>query len=498
MDDVSLGLGEFAESINGPPWILGERGSPLDAPENTVSGLKLALAAKLDGFSYDVRACASGEPVLMTDERLERTTDGTGLLFDCTLPGVSELDAGAWFSKRYVGEPVPLVDEVLQLFGEEQPEAIHFLQLRQAEALPEVLACAAELRRKFPLRIASRSREVCLQVRDAGLNAVLISSEADVDSFRYVRDERLAGFATTIGGWHAEAAGEDWPCERWGLGVDLPEDLVDACRLPLFGFTTRESARALAVRALLQLAPTCERPPLRVPPLLVEPGGIEGVRTKESGEWAGAWNPIVELENPFPFPVRVQLGLRVRRGAFEVEGLPLEFDLEPGEACQIPTRVVGGSWSPGGDPVVIAIMSFEQGAGRPTGQVLLEAPLVRARTIKLDAVSRRLVLLRENPRDVDASLVVRRHGHDLLVSIENAGELEDPHIVVRVGDHTLRGGQGLRVSLPRHLGAEGVAFSCGIEGWIERKGRRIRGLRRWAGGLPQAADSGEPGRILGV
>ena len=498
MNDVSLGLGEFAQSVSGPPWILGARGCPLDSPENTVSSLALALDAGLDGFAYDVRSCASGEPVLMADERLERTTDGSGLLFDCTLPGLSELDAGAWFSKRHAGVSVPLVDEVLEHFSGEQGEAIHFMRLHSTGNLPEVLACAGERPRRFPLRIASRSREVCLQVRDAGFNSVLVGSEADLDSFRFVRDERIAGFATTIGGWHAEAGNSTWTCERWGLDVDLPEDLLTACRLPLFGFTTREAARALAVRAAGKLAPGMERWPLRVPVLPVEPGGIEGVRSKKSGEWAGAWEPRLALENPFLFPVHVKLGLRVRRGAFEIEGLPLELELAAGEACVVPTRVVGGSWSPGGDPVVLAIFTWNAGAGRRAGQLLVEAPLIRVRSIALDAISRRLVLLRENPQDVDASLIVRRHGSSLLVSIENAGELEDPHIIVRVGDHTVRAGQGLRVALPQHIGGEGVAFSCGIEGWLNRKGRRIRSLRRWAGGLPQDADTGEPGRILAV
>jgi len=498
MDGVSLGLGEFAESVSGPPWILGARGCSLDAPENTISGLKLALAAGLDGFSYDVRPCATGEPVLMADERLERTTDGSGILFDCTLPELFHLDAGAWFSKKFVGEAVPLMDEVLEHFGEEHAETIHFMELRTTECLDEVLSRIGELPRKFPLRIASRSREACLQIRDAGLNAVLIGAAADLDSFRFVRDERLGGFATTIGGWSADAGEETWSCERWGLGVDLPEDLVTACRLPLFGFTTREAARALATRALASLVPNLERPPLRAPLLSVEPGGIEGVHSNENGEWAGRWAPQFELENPFLFPVHVKLGLRVRRGAFEVEGLPVEVELEPGEARVIPARLVGGSWSPGGDPVAIAIVTWAAGAGRGAGQLLWEAPLVRVRAISVEGISRRLNLIRESPTDAGASMIVRRHGGDLLVSIENAGELEDPHVVVRVGDQTVRGGQGVRVRLPMDIGPGGVAFSCGIEGWLERKGQRIRGLRRWAGGLPQDADSGEPGRILAL
>ena len=38
-----------------PPWILGHRGAPHEAPEHTRAGFALARALGLDGFAYDVR-----------------------------------------------------------------------------------------------------------------------------------------------------------------------------------------------------------------------------------------------------------------------------------------------------------------------------------------------------------------------------------------------------------------------------------------------------------
>ena len=76
-----------------PPWILGHRGVPLEAPENTLAGMRRALELGLDGFEYDLRACASGEAVLMHDETLSRTTNSHALLSkaqlgwdNCALP----------------------------------------------------------------------------------------------------------------------------------------------------------------------------------------------------------------------------------------------------------------------------------------------------------------------------------------------------------------------------------------------------------------------------
>ena len=76
-----------------PPWILGHRGVPLEAPENTLAGMRRAMELGLDGFEYDLRACASGEAVLMHDETLARTTNSQALLANAALhplqPGVA-------------------------------------------------------------------------------------------------------------------------------------------------------------------------------------------------------------------------------------------------------------------------------------------------------------------------------------------------------------------------------------------------------------------------
>ena len=47
------GAGASGEGAGGPPWILGWRGLPTDAPENTLAGFRRGMAAGLDGFHYD-------------------------------------------------------------------------------------------------------------------------------------------------------------------------------------------------------------------------------------------------------------------------------------------------------------------------------------------------------------------------------------------------------------------------------------------------------------
>ena len=104
--------------VPGPPWILGHRGTPREAPENTLSGLRRALSLGLDGIEYDVRAAGGGEPVLLHDATLDRTTDASGPLAGRELSELFGVDAGSWFGRGFRGEPVPTLAEALDELGD--------------------------------------------------------------------------------------------------------------------------------------------------------------------------------------------------------------------------------------------------------------------------------------------------------------------------------------------------------------------------------------------
>lgn len=55
--------------------------------------------------------------VLFHDGKLDRTTDGTGLLGDHTWAELRQLDAGSWFSPQYAGERIVKLEQFLRLFG---------------------------------------------------------------------------------------------------------------------------------------------------------------------------------------------------------------------------------------------------------------------------------------------------------------------------------------------------------------------------------------------
>lgn len=82
------------------PRLFAHRCGGAGAPENTLAGLRAAVAAGCRAVEFDVMLSGDGTPVLIHDETLERTTNGTGEV-SCTPDRVLfALDAGH-------GEPIP-------------------------------------------------------------------------------------------------------------------------------------------------------------------------------------------------------------------------------------------------------------------------------------------------------------------------------------------------------------------------------------------------------
>ena len=81
------------------------RGASGHEPENTLSAVEKAIELGADWIEVDVYA-VKGELIIIHDERLERTTNGTGYVRDTSLAYLRSLDAGK-------GQCIPTLREVL-------------------------------------------------------------------------------------------------------------------------------------------------------------------------------------------------------------------------------------------------------------------------------------------------------------------------------------------------------------------------------------------------
>lgn len=86
--------------------IIGHRGACGYAPENTIKSFKKAIELGLVMTELDVHLCKSGDLVVIHDDTVDRTTDGTGYVADKTWDELRKLDAGE-------GERIPNLTEVL-------------------------------------------------------------------------------------------------------------------------------------------------------------------------------------------------------------------------------------------------------------------------------------------------------------------------------------------------------------------------------------------------
>ena len=94
--------------------IYGHRGASGYAPENTLEAFRLAMEMGADGFELDVHMSRDGALVVIHDESVDRTTDGTGLVRDLTLAQLKELDASCGM-EGYRGAKIPTLEEVFDL-----------------------------------------------------------------------------------------------------------------------------------------------------------------------------------------------------------------------------------------------------------------------------------------------------------------------------------------------------------------------------------------------
>lgn len=90
-----------------------------EATENTLAAVEAALSARTPpwvrlALEVDVRLSADGVPVVIHDARLERTTDGRGLVCEHTLSGLRSLRAGP------DDERIPVLEEVFEVARDQE------------------------------------------------------------------------------------------------------------------------------------------------------------------------------------------------------------------------------------------------------------------------------------------------------------------------------------------------------------------------------------------
>jgi glycerophosphoryl diester phosphodiesterase len=102
------------------PIILAHRGDLAHAPENTLPSFSQAVQKGADGVELDAKLTFDGHLIVMHDATVGRTTNGNGKVASFSLEEIRKLDAGAWFSEKFAGTKVPVLEEVFEIVGREK------------------------------------------------------------------------------------------------------------------------------------------------------------------------------------------------------------------------------------------------------------------------------------------------------------------------------------------------------------------------------------------
>lgn len=202
------------------PLILGHRGSPLEAPENTLRSFALARQHGADGVELDVHLARDGTPVIIHDSLLDRTTQAWGAVAGFDWPALQ------------------------QLTGAQLPS------LEQAAAW----AAAASAWMNVEIKVIGAERAtVDVLRRIGGLDRIIFSS-FDPDSvasvLRFAPDARCF---LLLNAWDAEAAravaesGAQGVCLRVDAATPLNLEVLRNEDLPVIVWTVDERQRMLEI-----------------------------------------------------------------------------------------------------------------------------------------------------------------------------------------------------------------------------------------------------------
>lgn len=130
--------------------IAAHRGWKSAYPENTLLAFQRAIELGVDMLEFDLRYSKDRVIMIIHDERVDRTTNGTGKVSDFTLEELKQLDAGGWFGKTYEGLKIPTFEELCQLLRD-YPDVLLNVEIKPSSDAREVADDAVSILQSYGL-----------------------------------------------------------------------------------------------------------------------------------------------------------------------------------------------------------------------------------------------------------------------------------------------------------------------------------------------------------
>jgi len=230
------------------PLIIAHRGDSAHRPENTLASFESALAVGADLIELDVQRTRDGHVVVLHDGTLDRTTNGTGKVFEMTLAEVRAVSAGYpdRFGTKYSEERVPTLADALKLLRgrarvmieikkesvaatdtDDGIEALLVAEVRQARMANDVVFIS------FERRALARCRDRAPEIQRGHLfyraePEDVLAAAREIESTLVMCEKGMSSDALRDGAHAADLKVATWV-------VDEPEEFRDLARFDLYG-----------------------------------------------------------------------------------------------------------------------------------------------------------------------------------------------------------------------------------------------------------------------
>ncbi len=241
--------------------IIAHRGDCMNAPENTLASVRLALKQRVDYVEFDIQMTKEGVPILFHDLLIEdpRYPSHFCCIQELSLHDLAAIDVGVQFSEAFRATPIPTFEQVLSL---ETGQTGYFIEIksRGRVAAGDFHSLATLIRAHSLTRasvIGSLQPAVTAQLKEAELPLRLVgiaATEADIEAFIKQKVDVLAVRQQHLS-LSAIARLHQLGLEVWGWVIDDFSHAEELAFWGLDGVITNNSARFMSKRTEQQKAP---------------------------------------------------------------------------------------------------------------------------------------------------------------------------------------------------------------------------------------------------
>lgn len=172
------------------------RGYSAEAPENTLPSFELAGQNGFYGAECDTQRTADGVWVIMHDETVDRTTDGTGYIRELTYEQILgfNIDAGS-NAENYPGLKVPALTEYLEVCARYDLVPVIEIKSTPAELMESLAECVSTAEKRDDIVFIGFDRDCVARIKELmpGNTAYLLVSKAAQEDIDFCLENNIDG-----------------------------------------------------------------------------------------------------------------------------------------------------------------------------------------------------------------------------------------------------------------------------------------------------------------